>query len=144
MKTAQLKELARLEGIQTEYNSAFGTTLQAAPEGLVHVLNALEIPVSEDLDNVEQLLDREISGKAAKITEPSVVCWQGKKAVLPIRIPASQRESKAELRIQLENGKKFKTPVKLAKLPVKSRSLVRGASSAAWRSMIRFRARGKV
>ena len=59
MKTAQLKELARLEGIQTEYNSAFGTTLQAAPEGLVHVLNALEIPVSEDLDNVEQLLDRD-------------------------------------------------------------------------------------
>ncbi|MFQ5889059.1 MAG: 4-alpha-glucanotransferase [Gemmatimonadota bacterium] len=98
----ELRELARLYGVQTSYEDVTGHRRSALPEVLLAVLKAQGAP----LDRIEEAADAgrarrlELCGRAVS---PTVVVWGGRGAEVRLRGPAG-RSGLLELRLELESG----------------------------------------
>ena len=110
--TDDLKELARLYGVDTSYHDALGQYVEAGPESLLAVLRALGAPV-ESVDDAPAALEerrRELAGRGIYLyylpayspelnrIEPVF------KQVKHHEIPRRSHTSKAELRESVERG----------------------------------------
>jgi 4-alpha-glucanotransferase len=86
--TGDLRRLARLYSVQTEYVDVAKTRRQAVPEALLAVLRALGAPVEHDRDIRSAIAERESEVEAVLI-DPVIVAWDG---VLPdLSVPEGTR-----------------------------------------------------
>ncbi|HLE01435.1 MAG TPA: 4-alpha-glucanotransferase [Bdellovibrionota bacterium] len=119
----KLHKLAVAKGVQTSYHSAFGTTVETTPAGLVIALNALGgvAELKEDLSNIDDIMAETVAESWKKPCEPVVVFWEGRVPEIPIRfaVPKTTKSKKliAKITLKLESGKGFSVTLDLLKLP---------------------------
>jgi 4-alpha-glucanotransferase len=110
----ELLELARLHGIQTSYQDALGHHVEAKPESLLGVLQALQAPVDSAADVAEALRERrqELGGR---LVEPVVVAWDGHAPAIELR-PGAARGA-VSFHLDLEGGERRAQVADLGSLP---------------------------
>jgi 4-alpha-glucanotransferase len=115
MEIEALRELARLHGVETSYQDAFGRRVEAGPESLVPVLSALGAPLDRVEDAPEAL--RELRQELEeRVIEPVIVAWDGKAPDAMLRFGSDS--GKLAIRFDLEGGERFAWDRELSSLPV--------------------------
>ena len=100
-----LHRLARLYGVQVRYRDGLGAACESPPETLLAILAQLGAPVStmKDISSAVAARRREIWGE---LVEPVVVLrGRGRRATVPLRIPASGEASTLAAELEFENGR---------------------------------------
>jgi 4-alpha-glucanotransferase len=99
---ADLRELARLYGVETEYRDLGGVLRQASPEALLAVLAALEAPLDEGEPeaSVGEALAARRRELAGRLVEPAVAAWSGR-GEAPLRLDGA---GAVEVVLRLEDG----------------------------------------
>lgn len=99
---SDLRSLAALYGIQTEYRDVHGGLRQASSEALHAILHALGAPVggAGDLGSVLEHRSQELNSRCL---EPVTVCWSDERAGVLIRLPADFRGT-IDCRLTLQGG----------------------------------------
>ncbi len=110
----ELLELARLHGVQTSYRDAMGGHVEAAPESLLAVLQALRAPL-ESLADVPEALRERRAELGSRLVEPVVVAWDGHAPSIELR-PGAARGAVA-YHLDLESGERRAQVADLASLP---------------------------
>jgi 4-alpha-glucanotransferase len=104
LELRQLRQLARLEGIQLSYINAAGNVQEASTESLRATLSALGIPLEKSSDVTEALRAARAPSRQQGL-EPVTVAWaSGKPTVVSVRLPGSTQGQAAQARLILENG----------------------------------------
>lgn len=124
----KLNQLAVMMGIQTRYHSAFGTDIDAAPESLLAVLNALGVPIKADLSNVDKVCADQMKAMWAEAADPVAVFWEGKKRLLKIRHSATAARLPVTVAIAEEGGRRHDFKVALQALKVTRRVTIDGTA----------------
>jgi 4-alpha-glucanotransferase len=99
-----LKTLARLYGIQTSYHDALGNYVEARPEALLGVLQALEAPL-DSLADVPDALRGRREDLDERVLEPAVVAWDGQAGKIELRLGKNPGSTIA-CHLDLENGER--------------------------------------
>jgi 4-alpha-glucanotransferase len=105
-----LKTLARLYGVQTSYRDAMGNHVEARPESLLAVLQALGAPLEGPEDVPEALASRR-EELAERAIEPVIVAWDGRAPAIELRMGES---GSAACHLDLEGGERRGWVVELA------------------------------
>lgn len=109
-----LKELARLYGVQTAYTDAMGKHVEARPEPLLATLRSLGAPIEGAGDVAEALRSRREEA-AERMLEPVVVAWDGHARDLDVRLRGGNGSLACHL--DLENGERRGWVLDLESLP---------------------------
>lgn len=109
-----LRELARLYGVQTSYHDAMGRNVEAREDALLGVLRALDAAVDSPEEVPEALRERR-EELAARITEPVVVAWDGRAPALELRF--GLESGSLACRFDLDGGERWAWDRDLAALP---------------------------
>ena len=99
-----LRQLARLNGVQTSYTDMAGLAREASPEALTAVLAALGSPVTQVADMREHLVAAR-RAQWQRPLEPVTIVWDGKSARSALRLPANVSGRKCDIRLRLEDGR---------------------------------------
>ena len=118
VQRSKLTQLAQMMGIQTTYHSAFGTEVEASPESLVAVLNALGVPIQSTLSNIDAVCGEQMRAMWSEAADPVAVFWAGRTQRLKIRHNASIERADVVVVIREESGREYRMTLALAKLPV--------------------------
>jgi len=99
----QLRDLARLYGVQSVYYDGFGQRRQAPVEALLSVLRSLGAPIEslKDLPDAWHQTRRTLYRRAV---EPVVVGWEGGPLTLKLWLPERLAETEVRASIALESG----------------------------------------
>jgi 4-alpha-glucanotransferase len=111
-----LRELARLYGVQTSYHDVFGRPVEAPPESLLAVLSALAGPFDGMADVAGALAARR-EELAARLVEPVMVAWHGGSPRLELRIGAGREHGALSCHLDLEGGERRAWAVDVDDLP---------------------------
>lgn len=95
-----LSDLAEKTGVQTSYTSAFGTICESSGDSLIAVLQALGLPLKNNLSNLTSLLAEE-SGNGQ---QPVHVSWGRRRPKLRLKAPRNHRERQVQASISGQNG----------------------------------------
>ncbi|HEX5720049.1 MAG TPA: 4-alpha-glucanotransferase [Thermoanaerobaculia bacterium] len=114
-----LRELARLYGVETSYNDAMGRHVEAGPESLLAVLRALGAPL-ESMDDVPEALDERRRELAERVIEPVLVAWDGRAPTIVLRFGSDS--GRITCRFDLEGGERWAWEKELSSLPPASPS----------------------
>jgi 4-alpha-glucanotransferase len=109
-----LLTLARLYGVQTSYHDAMGRWVEAGPESLLGVLQALRAPV-DGLQDVPAALRERREELSRRLAEPVVVAWDGHAPAIELRPGAGG--GAIAYHLDLEGGERRAQLVDLADLP---------------------------
>jgi 4-alpha-glucanotransferase len=109
-----LRELARLYGVETSYDDAMGRHVEAGPESLLPVLRALGALLESEDDVAEALADRrrELAGQ---IIEPVFVAWDGRPPEMLLRFGSDM--GRITCRFDLEDGERWAWEKEISSLP---------------------------
>ncbi|HEY0456668.1 MAG TPA: 4-alpha-glucanotransferase, partial [Verrucomicrobiae bacterium] len=121
----ELKELAKLCGVQIGYYSMDCKTKVASPEVLKNVLRCLGVG-ADSPGMIREALNAEKRAHWARCLEPVAVSWDGKRSRLSLRIPADLEKKAARCEISLEDGSILKIPFKLSGLRINRGSTIAG------------------
>ncbi|HWM91096.1 MAG TPA: 4-alpha-glucanotransferase [Thermoanaerobaculia bacterium] len=110
-----LRELARLYGVQTSYDDALGRHVEADRESLVAVLSALGAGFDRIEDAAEALRERQ-QELAGRVIEPVLVAWDGRAPETVLRFGSDS--GKLAIRFDLEGGERFAWDRELSSLPM--------------------------
>lgn len=100
----QLRELARLYGVQTDYYDIIARRrTEASPEALLAVLRALGASIN-DSENLSAALREKRQALWRRCVEPVVVAWEGRPLRIKLRLPACLAEAPLVFHLHLENG----------------------------------------
>jgi 4-alpha-glucanotransferase len=99
----QLRHLARLFNVQTDYYDIFGHRRQSSPQAILRVLQALGAQVERIEDLSDALRARQHSLCKSPV-DPVIVAWGKEPINLSLRLPVSQAEKPLPFQIQLEDG----------------------------------------
>lgn len=124
---APLKALAEMMGVQTRYQSAFGTEVEASAAALVAVLNVLGVPVRADLSNVDRVCEDQLRALWAEAADPVSVFWERRPQRLLIRHSADTQNATVTAVIKTEQGAVHRVKAALSRLPVTRRMRIGGA-----------------
>ena len=99
-----LRELARLYGVELEYEDVYGRRHVAKDEAILSVLRALGVEIEQATEVTELLNDRrrELSCRGL---EPVIVAWDGCRKHIELTLPATQDTGTAELCIEVRAGR---------------------------------------
>ena len=111
--TDDLRELARLYGVQTSYHDAMGRFVEARPEALLAVLRALGAPL-DDEDAAEALAGRRRE-LAERVIEPVLVAWDGRAPAAVLRFGSDS--GRVTCRFDLDGGERWAWEKELSSLP---------------------------
>src|SRR5579872_6785294 len=81
----ELRELARLLGVETSYRDAFGKQQEAAPESLLRILPILGAPLQRAADAADALREHR-QAMWRKGMEPVALAWDGRAEALTVRL----------------------------------------------------------
>jgi 4-alpha-glucanotransferase len=109
-----LRELARLSGVQTSYHDVWGQEVQAGPEALLGILRALGAPL-EGVGDASDALAALREERAGLLAEPVAVAWDGHLPSLLLR-PATGGGPLA-CHLDLEGGGRRACTADLGSLP---------------------------
>jgi 4-alpha-glucanotransferase len=98
----ELRVLAGLYDVQLEYKGFSGEQMHADSEAVLAVLRSLGADVSS-LADVRSALEHRRAERAARISEPVIVAWDGKLNALELRTPGSAPE-RPHFEVFLEDG----------------------------------------
>ena len=99
--SSELKDLARLFGVQTSYIDVYNRRQKVSAESLLAVLEALGA-VIPSLDKVPGLLKQEQQARLERGIEPVTVLWEGDPPECRLTVPRSQAGGKIAVQIDLE------------------------------------------
>src|SRR4051812_48443709 len=99
-----LRELARLHGVQPDYEDMTGRPRVVPPEGLLGVLRALGVPVDGMEDVADALRERQ-RALASRRVEPVVVAWSDRPARVSLNLPGGTAPSTIGCRLKFEDGR---------------------------------------
>lgn len=117
-----LRELARLYGVETSYDDAMGRRVEAGPESLLPVLRALGAPLESE-DDVAEALEERRQELAGRIIEPVFVAWDGRAPEIVLRFGSDSGPGsggRITCRFDLDNGERWAWEKDLSSLPVAS------------------------
>ncbi len=97
--SSELRDLARLRGLQTAYVDIDGRRRTASEEGLVAVLEALGTPVG-DPGRATTALGEARRETSARVLEPVLVAWEGRLPEAELRLPEGHSPLRVEYRIE--------------------------------------------
>lgn len=103
MSRDDLKQLARLYGIQTTYRDVADRRREAKPESLLRTLQVLGVPVGR-MNDVPEALRRRRRECWQTVVEPVAVAWDDRRAKIRLRLPGRQASAKVRIRVELEDG----------------------------------------
>ncbi|MFP5284543.1 MAG: 4-alpha-glucanotransferase, partial [Thermoanaerobaculia bacterium] len=112
--TDDLRELARLYGVETSYRDAMGGFVEAGPESLLAVLRALGAPL-ESADDAAEALEERRRELAERVIEPVLVAWDGRAPAAVLRFGAAS--GRVTCRFDLEGGERWAWEKELSALP---------------------------
>jgi 4-alpha-glucanotransferase len=112
-----LRRLARLNGVLTNYLAMSKERRDASPESLLTTLRALGVPVS-GLRDVPAALRETQREQVTQVVEPVQVAWRGKRAAIPLQLPAQNSAGSLRCEWRLENGDVRCDKIQLEKLRV--------------------------
>ncbi len=124
-ETRHLVRLASAYGVQSVYYDITHRRVRVPPHTLLAVLKALGAPLERAGDARDALRAHELA-QWRRICDPVAVSWEGDSAGLALRLPAAAAESRADLRLRLENGSDLTLPVDLSLLPAVREASVEG------------------
>jgi 4-alpha-glucanotransferase len=102
---SQLRQLARLYGVETSYRDVDHVTRYATPEAVIAVLRGLNVPVESPSEIADVLRARRLE-LARQIVEPALIAWDGRLRDVDLELP-SHVSGDLELEISLEGGETF-------------------------------------
>jgi 4-alpha-glucanotransferase len=111
-----VRELARLYGVETAYQDAMGQHREASPESLLGVLAALDVPV-DGMAEVDEALRARREELSERLLEPVAVAWGGGPPAFDLRLGREDGSSIA-CHIDLEDGGRRAWVFEPAALPV--------------------------
>ncbi|HET9229213.1 MAG TPA: 4-alpha-glucanotransferase, partial [Thermoanaerobaculia bacterium] len=111
--TDDLRELARLHGVQTSYHDGMGRYMEARPEALLAVLRALGAAL-EDEDVAAALAERRRE-LAERVIEPVLVAWDGRAPAAVLRFGSDA--GRVTCRFDLDTGERWAWEKELSSLP---------------------------
>ena len=117
----QLRELARLYGVQTAHTDMFQRRKQASPEALLHTLRALGAGL-RTLDDVPAELQERQRAQWNRVLEPTVTAWDGASTEMSLRLPAVQARGSLHGALELESGEVHRYNFKFARLRTTERA----------------------
>jgi 4-alpha-glucanotransferase len=109
-----LRELARLYGVETSYHNAMGRYVEASPESLLAVLRALGASL-ESADDTAEALDERRRELAERVIEPVFVAWDGKAPEMLLRFASDS--GRITCRFDLEDGERWAWEKEISSLP---------------------------
>jgi 4-alpha-glucanotransferase len=112
--TDDLKELARLYGVEASYHDALGRYVEAGPESLLAVLRALGVPL-ESADGAATALEGRRRELEDRRMEPVLVAWDGRAPAARIRFGSDA--GLVACRLDLEGGARWAWDKEIASLP---------------------------
>jgi 4-alpha-glucanotransferase len=112
--TDDLRELARLYGVETSYHDALGRHVEAGPESLLAVLRALGASL-ESLDDVAEALEERRRELAGRVIEPVFVAWDGRAPAIVLRFGSDS--GRITCRFDLDGGERWAWEKELSALP---------------------------
>ena len=130
---AQLRQLARMFGVQVAYVDSAGRRKAAEPEALLAVVRALGAPAYRMRD-VEEALREAHERQWRRLCEPVTVAWGsnenaegGIPARLRLLLPARLADGRLDCHLELEDGQEMRWRRSLTDLPVLRAESVEGA-----------------
>src|SRR3954452_13498173 len=99
----ELKELARLSGVEPSYEDAGGRLREASPDSLLRVLRVLGAPVERPGDVADALRRRRETLWRRRL-EPVMLAWDGGPADVAIRMPSAEAAGRLQGTFHLEEG----------------------------------------
>jgi 4-alpha-glucanotransferase len=122
----QLRQLARLYGVQTAYTDMFQRRKQATPEALLHGLRSLGAAL-RSVDDVPSELRERQRAHWNRVVEPTVAVWDGGPTEMELRLPADKARGSLHCELKLESGEVLQTySFKLARLRTPERVKLEG------------------
>jgi 4-alpha-glucanotransferase len=119
---ADLRELARLYGVETSYDDAMGRHVEAGPESLLPVLRALGA-LLESEDGVAEALAERRQELAERVIEPVLVAWDGRAPEIVLRFGSDSGPGsggRLTCRFDLDGGERWAWEKELSSLPAAS------------------------
>lgn len=98
-----LEQLARLYGVQTEYQDVFRQQRKAGEAPLLRILQMLDAPVASLADVPDALRQRHLE-LHTRTLEPVLVAWQDRPARFELRLPSSQAGGSLDCRVVQADG----------------------------------------
>ncbi len=102
----QLRDLARLCGVQSVYYDGFGQRREAPPEAVLSVLRSLGAPI-ESLKDLPDAWHQTRQALYRRAVEPVIVGWEGDPLIVKLRLPERMAETGVRASIALESGERL-------------------------------------
>ncbi|MFL6197657.1 MAG: 4-alpha-glucanotransferase [Thermoanaerobaculia bacterium] len=112
--TDDLRELARLYGVETSYHDAMGGYVEAGQEALLAVLRALGAS-PESVDGAAEALEERRRELAERVIEPVLVAWDGRAPAAVLRF--GSESGRVTCRFDLDGGERWAWEKELSALP---------------------------
>ncbi|HWN42740.1 MAG TPA: 4-alpha-glucanotransferase [Thermoanaerobaculia bacterium] len=109
-----LRELARLYGVETSYGDAMGRHVEASPESLLAVLRALGAPL-ESMDDVPEALAERRQELDERVIEPVLVAWDGRAPTIVLRFTSDS--GRITCNFDLDGGERWAWEKEISSLP---------------------------
>ena len=130
-ESTALRHLARMHGVQTSYVDMARHRQEASPESLLAVLRSLGVAVKIMADVPEALTISRLS-RACRVVEPVNVAWLGRRAAVPLQLPAWAAGTSVHCEWRLEDGAVSNTDTRLKNLGVAGSVTLQGDRFVTW------------
>lgn len=111
-----LRELARLCGVQTEYQDVSGKRRRATPEALLQALQAFKLPTEHPRDIAPILRERRLARWNTPV-EAVTVAWNDEASHVELRLPLSAAHGALSCHLVLESRESLRWEEQLDALP---------------------------
>jgi 4-alpha-glucanotransferase len=128
----ELRELAQLHEVYTNYWSARGEQVEATAEPLLAILRVLGAPVAT-LKDVPEAIRQRRQVLWSRRVEPVLVAWDGHPPGVVLRVPGQEVNHPHRFTLALENGPTYNWSMKPDELPVIDQARLGGTHYTAHR-----------
>ncbi len=114
--STEIEQAARAWGIETDYWDIWGKQHRASPELETSILRSLGVDVTSQ-ESLSQAIERRQQRQWRSPLAPTIFLTAGSPQEVPMSLQASQIDSRATIRIQLEEKRSIDLEIELGALP---------------------------